>query len=259
MKQILSAMVILFGASLVRAEVKTRTIEYTYEGTKLVGFLAYDDAHKDKKPGVLVVHEWWGLNDYAKERAKALAKLGYVAFCPDMYGEGATTEHPEDAGKMSTLVRNNVKIWQGRANAGLKILASQPEVDSSKLAAIGYCFGGSTALELAYSGANLKAVCTFHAGLPTPSETDAKAIKAKVLVCNGADDTFVSAASIKNFKAALTQAGVDLQFENYPGAVHSFTVAEADKRKLPGMAYNKAADEKSWQQMQDLFHKVFAK
>lgn len=251
--------VVTLTAGVSPAAVVTKTIDYEYDGTKLKGFLAYDDTVKEKRPGVLVVHEWWGLNDYAKERCKKLAEHGYVAFACDMYGDGKFTEHPDDAGKMATAVRMNLKLWRGRAEAGLKQLASQPNVDPAKLAAIGYCFGGSTCLQLAYSGADLKAVATFHAALPTPTPEEAKAIKAKLLICNGADDTFISEKSINDFKEALKNAGVHFTFENFPGAVHSFTVPDADKVGLKGMKYDKAADEKSWKMMLDLFKETLGK
>jgi dienelactone hydrolase len=173
------------------AAVVTRSVEYEYGGVKLKGFLASDDAQKGKRPGVLVVHEWWGLNDYAKMRCKELAEAGYVAFAPDMYGGGKVTEHPADAGKMASVVRQNVKVWRGRAQAGLDVLKSQPGVDPDRLAAIGYCFGGTTALQLAAGGADLKAVATFHAALPKLTVDEAKKIRAKVLICHGADDLFV--------------------------------------------------------------------
>ena len=160
---------------------------------------------------------------------------------------------------MATAVRENLKNWRGRAEAGLKQLASQPNVDSTKLAAIGYCFGGSTCLELAYSGADLKAVATFHAALPTPTEEEAKAIHAKLYIANGADDSFVSQNSIDAFKAALDKAKVDYKFENFPDTVHSFTVPGADKHMIKGMKYNKAADEKSWKEMQALFKETLGK
>jgi dienelactone hydrolase len=235
------------------AAVVTKQIDYEYDGTKLKGFLAYDDANKDKRPGVLVVHEWWGLDQYARDRCKQLAELGYVAFAGDMYGEGKSVDHPDDARKMATAVRENVKVWRGRAAAALKVLAEQPNVDPSKLAAIGYCFGGSTCLELAYSGADLKAVATFHAGLPTPTPEEAKAIKARLYIANGADDTFIPEKAINAFKEALDKAGVKYKFDNFPGAVHSFTVPHADKVGLKGMKYDKAADEKSWKEMLALF------
>ena len=249
----------LVAVSIASAAVKTKTISYEHDGVTLKGYLAWDDAAEGKRPGVLVVHEWWGLNDYARKRAEMLADLGYVAFACDMYGDGKSTEHPKEAGEMASAVRKNVKEWQARAQAGLKVLTSQEQVDSKKLAAIGYCFGGSTALQLAYSGADLSAVATFHAALPTPSEEQAKAIKARILVCHGADDKFIQPKSIEQFKAGLDGAKVKYQFESYPGAVHSFTVAEADKKNHQGMKYNAEADKKSWQQMKDLFKDAFGK
>jgi len=252
-----AAVTLIAGAA--QAAVVTKVVEYDYDGTKLKGFLAYDDAVKEKRPGVLVVHEWWGLNEYAKDRCKALAQLGYVAFAPDMYGDGKTTEHPDDARKMTTAVRENVKVWRGRAEAGLKQLKAQPTVDADKLAAIGYCFGGSTCLQLAYSGADLKAVATFHAGLPKPAPEEAKAIRAKVLVCNGDADTFISADSIKAFRTALDDAKVKYEFVGYKDVVHSFTVPDADKANLKGMKYDKAADADSWKKMQELFKETLGK
>lgn len=251
--------VLLLFSSSAMAEVKTKTIEYDYDGAKLKGFLAYDDAVKGKRPGVLVVHEWWGLNDYAKRRATMLAEMGYVAFCADMYGDGRNTEHPEEAGKFATEVRNNLKMWQGRAQAGLKVLQQQAQVDPKRIAAIGYCFGGSTALQLAYTGADLAAVATFHAALPVPTSDQARAIKPRILICHGGADSFIPDKTIKDFKAALENARVVYQFESYPGVVHSFTVPDVEKKGVAGLKYDAAADAKSWQQMQDLFRTVFGK
>jgi dienelactone hydrolase len=241
------------------AAVVTKVIDYEHDGAKLKGFLAYDDAAKDKRPGVLVVHEWWGLDDYAKDRCKQLAGLGYVAFAVDMYGEGKTANHPDDARKMATAVRENVKTWRGRAEAGLKQLTSQPNVDATKIAAIGYCFGGSTCLQLAYSGADLKAVATFHAALPTPTADEARAIKAKLYIAHGADDFFIPKESITAFKEKLDNAKVKYTFESFPGVVHSFTVPGADKVGMKGMKYDKAADEKSWKEMLALFKETLGK
>jgi dienelactone hydrolase len=252
-------LVLVLAGGTAAAEVKTKVIEYEHEGTKCKGVLAYDDAVRGKQPAVLVFHEWWGLDDYAKKRAEQLAGLGYVAFAADMYGEGKVVDHPKDAGKMAQAVRMNQKAWQGRALAALTVLQAQENVDPEKVAAIGYCFGGSTALVLAYSGAPLKAVATFHAALPTPTAEQAKAIKCPILVCHGADDSFISQDSIDKFKGALDAAKVKYQFESYAGAVHSFTVPGADKRELKGMAYNEAADKKSWQQMRDLFKETLGK
>ena len=255
----MAATVLLAGTA--PAAVVTRVIDYEHNGTKLKGFLAFDDSIKAKQPGVLVFPEWWGLNDYAKIRAQQLAELGYVAFAADLYGDGKVIDvaHPQDAQKMATALRTNVKTWRGRAEAALKQLTSQPNVDAAKLAAIGYCLGGSTALQLAYSGADLKAVATFHAALPTPSAEDAKAIKAKLYVANGADDKFIPEKAIDDFKKALDAAKVMYKFESFPGTVHSFTVPDADKANNPGMKYNKDADEKSWSAMKALFKQQLGK
>lgn len=241
------------------AAVVTEVVEYEFDGVKLKGYLAHDDAVKGKRPGVLVVHEWWGLNDYAKERCRALAAAGYVAFAVDMYGDGKTTEHPADAKKMADLTRENVKVWRGRAAAGLKQLAARPEVDAANLAAIGYCFGGSTCLQLAYSGADLKAVVTYHAALPKPTAEEARAIRPRVLVCHGADDFFISADSIKAFRAALDEARTKYEFVSYKDAVHSFTVPGADKLNIKGMKYDRAADEDSWKRTLALFKDALGK
>src|SRR5262245_58284081 len=257
--RLLAGLLIFSLAGTTSAAVKTTDVQYEHDGTKLKGFVAFDDSATGKRPGVLVFPEWWGLNDYAKERARQLAEMGYVAFAADMYGEGKVTNHPEDARKMATEVRMNQAAWLGRAQAALKVLQADAHVDPDNIAAIGYCFGGSTALVLAYSGTPIKAVSTFHAALPTPTPEQAKAIKAQILVNHGADDTFVSKESIDKFKEALDAAGTKYKFESYPGAVHSFTVKEADKVGIKGMAYNESADTKSWQATQQLFKGTFTK
>jgi dienelactone hydrolase len=254
----LALLVLLAGhAALARAALKTRTVTYKHDGVSFKGHLAWDDASKGKRPGVLVLHEWWGLNDYARKRAEQLAGLGYVAFAADMYGEGKATEHPKEAGKMASAVRKNIKTWQGRARAGLKVLQDDERVDAKRIAAIGYCFGGSTALQLAYTGADLAAVVTFHAALPVPSEEEARAIKARVLICHGAADSFIPEATIQKVRAALEGAGVDYQMVYYGGAQHSFTVKGVDKVGVKGLKYNAAADRRSWAEMRRLFGEVF--
>jgi dienelactone hydrolase len=259
LRLLLPVLLLAADAGLAHGAVVVQRIKYRYGGVTLQGFLAWDNAIQGKRPGVLVVHEWWGLNEYAEKRAKDLAKLGYVAFAADMYGEGKTTEHPKEAMQFAGEVRKNVKVWQGRARAGLKILRDNPHVDPDRLAAIGYCFGGSTALELAYSGADLKAVVTFHAALPVPDPEQAKAIKAKVMICHGAADKFIPEDTIQKFRAALEEARVDYQMIYFGGAVHSFSVPGADRHKLPGIAYNAEADRRSWRYMQVLFREVFGK
>jgi dienelactone hydrolase len=243
------------------AEAAVQTKEITYKAGQVTakGFLAWDDAVKGPRPGVLVVHEWWGLNDYARHRAEQLAQLGYVALAADMYGDGKSTTHPDEAGQMAKQVRDNLPEWRQRAEAGLDTLKAQPQCDKTRLAAIGYCFGGSTALQLAFSGADLKAVATFHAALPPPTPEDVRRTKATLLICHGADDKFIPDASIKAFREALDKGGVKYEFISYPGAVHSFTVPEADKVGNPGMKYNKTADEDSWKRMKALFAEKFGK
>lgn len=233
-------------ASPAAAAVQSRPVDYQVGDVTCKGYLAWDDAVTGKRPGVLVVHEWWGLNDYARRRADELAALGYVAFACDMYGDGRTVEHPQDAGKMASEVRANVQEWRRRAAEALKVLTTQPECDAEHLAAIGYCFGGSTALQLAYSGADLDAVVTFHAALPTPTAAEAKQIKASVQIHHGAQDSFIPEESIQQFRAALDAAGVDWNMIYHAGAVHGFTVKEADGRGMPGLKYNAAADRRSW-------------
>jgi dienelactone hydrolase len=259
MRTLLALLAVAGAATAAPAAVQTKVVEYTHDGATHKGFLAYDDAKAEKRPGVLVLHEWWGLNEDAKNRAKMLAELGYVAFCGDMYGEGKVVDHPKDAGAMATAVRKDVQAWRAKARAALDTLKKQPNVDPERLAAIGYCFGGSTALQLAYSGAELDAVVTFHAALPAPTAEEAKNIKARILVCHGADDTFIPEAAITKFKAALDGAKVKYQFESYPGAVHSFTVKGIDEKMVKGLAYNAEADKKSWEQMQALFKEALGK
>ena len=250
---------VLCSQTLTSAAVQTKTISYKVGDLECQGFLAWDDAVKDARPGVLVVHEWWGLNDYARGRAKQLAELGYVAFACDMYGEGKNVDHPKEAGEMATKVRANVDDWRKRATAALEVLKSQPQCDKSKLAAMGYCFGGSTALQLAYTGADLKAVATFHAALPAPTAAEAKAIKARLLICNGADDSFITADTIKKFRDPLDAAKVNYEFISYTGAHHSFTVADSDRHGDANMKYNKTADEESWKALKKLLNETLGK
>jgi len=256
-KLVASLAALLFCQTTARAEVKTETVTYKHGEQTFKGYLAWDDAMKAKRPGVLVVHEWWGLNDYARKRAEQLAKMGYIAFAPDMYGDGKTTEHPKEAGEMAGMVRKNQKEWRDRALAGLKILRDNPHVDSGKLAAIGYCFGGSTALQLAYASPDIKAAVSFHGALPIPDTKLDKVITAKILICHGADDSFISEETIQKVRAAYKELGVDYEMIYLGGAVHSFTVPGAEQRGLKGMAYNAAADRRSWAAMKELFHEVF--
>lgn len=259
MRQLMIGLVVMLLAASAEAAVQTKTVSYKHGDLECKGFLAWDDAVEGKRPGVLVVHEWWGLDEYARSRAAQLAKLGYVAFACDMYGDGKVAEHPDDARKMAGVVRMNVETWRKRAQVSLDVLKAQPQCDGGKLAAIGYCFGGSTALQLAYTGADLKAVATFHAALPAPTADEAKSLKARVLICHGGADTFIPEMAIKSFRGPLDKAGTKYEFVAYPGVVHSFTVPGTDARNLPGMKYDKQADEDSWKRMTKLFAEQFGK
>jgi dienelactone hydrolase len=187
------------------AEVRTKIIEYKDGEATLKGMLAWDDATSGKRPGVLVVHEWWGLNDYAKYRAKRLAEEGYIAFALDMYGDDKVTKHAEEAGAWAKQVAGNIEGWRARANRGLEVLKEQPQVDASNVAAIGYCFGGSTVMQMAYAGSDVKAVVSFHGSLP-PAGEEVTSIKPRVLVAHGRDDGFIPAERVIAFQDALDRA-----------------------------------------------------
>jgi dienelactone hydrolase len=238
----------------------TKEVTYSSDGTTLKGFLAYNGSVEGKRPGIIVVHEWWGLNNYARHRAEMLAKLGYVALAIDMYGNGRTAEHPDNAGKFAAAVMQQMDTARARFNAGLKLLKEEPQTDSSKIAAIGYCFGGGIVLRMALSGSSLDGVVSFHGDLPTEAVKNPGQVKAKLLVCNGAADPFNPEKKVDAFKKAMDSGGINYKFINYPGAEHSFTNPAADslgkKFNLP-LAYNKEADENSWAEMQKFFNTIF--
>jgi dienelactone hydrolase len=251
---------LIMGLNNVQAEIKTETVSYDYEGVKFQGAMVYDDSIKGKRPGVMVVHEWWGLNEYAKERSAMLAKMGYIAFACDLYGEGKLAKHPTEAGQMAGEVRKNAAVWNGRALKSLKVLQENPMVDASKLAVIGYCFGGQTAMNIALSGADVVAVASFHGAMPSnPTVEKAKKVKGKILICHGADDTFIPEAAIKQFRDALDSAKTSYEFIAYPGAVHSFTVPNAGDANVKGLAYNEKADKSSWESLTKLLKESFGK
>jgi dienelactone hydrolase len=244
------------------AEIKVQHIEYSDGDIKLEGVLAYDDAATGKRPGVLVCHEWWGNNEYSESRARQLAELGYVAFALDMYGKGKSTTDAKQAGEWAGKLNSDPKAMRERAALGLAKLAEDSHTDASKLAVIGYCMGGTVALELARSGAkyteNLKAIVPFHAStIAAKNPADNHNIKGAVLVCHGQDDTFVKPEQITDFHKQLKEAGIDYEFISFAGAVHAFTNPGADKSNLPGVAYNEKADKRSWSAMKDLFNEVF--
>jgi dienelactone hydrolase len=257
MKHILFSILVLSLAVTANAKVVSQPVEYNHNGTVLEGYLAYDDAVKGKQPGVLVVHEWWGLNDYVRGRVEKLAKLGYVAFALDMYGKGIWTKEPQKAKELSGHLRGK-PIMRQRASAGLEILRNNSRVDPGRIAAIGYCFGGTTVLELAYSGADLAGVVSFHGGLTAAKVDDRNRIKARFLICHGADDGFISAEAIQAFQDGMRESGADWQMIYFGGAVHSFTNPAADQVGIKGIAYNKKADERSWKFMQTFFVEIFS-
>ncbi|MEQ1532640.1 MAG: dienelactone hydrolase family protein [Sideroxydans sp.] len=235
------------------AAVQGEEVSYSANGTTMKGYIAYDDAVKGKRPAVLVVHEWWGHNDYARKRANMLAELGYVALAVDMYGDGKQAQHPDDAGKFATEVSKNKPMAKARFEAAMKVLRKNPHVDSHKLAAVGYCFGGSVVLNMARAGEDLKGVASFHGGLSTDAPAEAGKVKAQVRSFTGADDKMIPAAQVEAFKQEMEKAGVKYQAVVYPGAMHSFTNPAADeygkKFNMP-LAYNAEADKDSWAQLQ---------
>ena len=259
MKYFLSLLVILILLSSIntQAALRTEVVEYKHGDIVLEGYLAYDDAVKGKRPGIIVVHEWWGLNPYARMRTEQLAKLGYIAFAIDMYGKGVRAKDPAEAGTLSGIYRGNRPLMRSRANAGLEVLRNHPLANVNRIAAIGYCFGGTVVLEMARSGAELAGVVSFHGGLSTPNPSDAKNIKGKVLVLHGADDPAVPPDQVIAFQDELRKAGVDWQMVSYGGAVHSFTNPEAGNDPSRGAAYNEKADKCSWEAMKTFFGEIF--
>jgi len=246
---------LLFGMN-TNAALHTRTIDYKQGDTTCEGYLAYDDALKGPRPGVLVVHDWMGCDGYAKMRADMLARLGYVAFAADIYGKGIRPASPQEAMAQVRTFKGDRALLRARVNAALDVLKKQPQCDPKRVAAIGYCFGGTTVLELARSGADIAGIVSFHGGLDTPTR-DANNIKCKVLICHGADDPHVPATDIAALQDELRKAGVDWQMIYYSGAVHAFTRPDAGNDNSKGAAYNKKADERSWQAMEDFFAEIF--
>ncbi len=235
----------------------------TYKAGNFImqGYLAYDDSIVGKRPGILVVHEWWGLNEYARERARMLAQLGYTAFAVDMYGDGKQADHPDKAAEFSAAVRQNLPAATKRFTAAMEVLKKNPTVDPEQIGAIGYCFGGGVVLEMARQGLDLDAVVSFHGSLSTDNPAKPGEIKARILICNGADDKMTTQADIEAFKKEMDAAGVDYKFITYPNAKHSFTNPGADiyaeKFNIP-VGYNAAADKKSWQDMEKFLQQTFA-
>ena len=257
MKTTITFILAMTGLISVHAKIVTQTIEYKQGDITLEGFLAYDDSISGKRPGVLVVHQWMGLTDYEKHRAEQLAQLGYVAFCADIYGKGVRPKDTNEAGAQAGKYKSDRALLRARVNAGLDALEKNELVDTTRIAAIGYCFGGTTVIELARSGANIAGVVSFHGGLDSPTPADGKYIKCKILVCHGADDPFEKPADLAAFEDEMRQAKVDWVLIKYGGAVHSFTQPMAGSDNSTGAAYNERADRRSWAAMKMFFAGIF--
>jgi dienelactone hydrolase len=238
------------------AEVKTRVVDYAQAGTPLQGMIAWNDAQAGKRPAVLIVHEWWGHNDHARNQARRLAEAGYVAFALDMYGKGKLAAHPDDAMKFMAEATKDPAVVKARFDAALALLKADPHVDATQIAAIGYCFGGGVVLNMAAAGEDLVAVVTFH-GVLSALGAVPPGLKPRVLVLSGADDPEVPPEMVEAFKKKMTAAGADYKVILYPGARHSFTNPDADKVGMPQLAYNADADKASFAAMLALFKQVF--
>ncbi len=261
MSKILMGLASLYIALVVgpsaRAEIVGDVLTYSHQGTALEGYLAYDNALKGPLPAVLLVHEWWGHNAYIEKRAKDYAALGYVAFALDMYGKGVTTSSPEEATKLSKPFYEDRNFFRSRLKAGLDQLLAQKFVNQKRVAVLGYCFGGTGALELARSGADVVGAISFHGGLATPlPANEAGQIKGKVLVLNGAEDPMVKPEERAQFMDEMRKAGADWQFVEFGGAVHAFTNPGTDAFKIPGVGYNAAADRRSFAMSREFLREV---
>jgi len=253
----ISLIATLMSTSTTRAAVQTKTIEYKQADATLEGYMAWDDAQPGPRPGVLIVHDWMGPSEFTESHARKLAEMGFVALAVDIYGKGIRPKSPQEAGQQAMKFKNDRTSLRARVNAGLDVLKSDPHCDPAKIAAIGYCFGGTTVLELARSGADIRGVVSFHGGLDSPTPEDGKNIRCKVLVLHGADDPNVPPKDVAAFQQEMRSAGVDWQFVAYGGAVHAFTNPKAGDNPARGVAYNAAADRRSWEAMKDFFAEVF--
>jgi dienelactone hydrolase len=254
--------VLLLGISLagtVDARIVGKEVTYKAGGTTMKGYIAYDNSLTRRRPGVLVVHEWWGLNDYARIRARQIAKLGYTALAVDMYGNGQQADHPKDAGAFASRIRKNLPLMKQRFEAALRLLKDHDTVLNNHIAAIGYCFGGGVVLEMARQGERLDGVVSFHGSLSTQHPAQKGKVRAEILVLNGGADPFTTPDQIAAFKQEMDQAGVKYTFISYPGAKHAFTNPAAtflgNKFNLP-LEYNKDADEASWKEMRRFLARV---
>lgn len=255
-------LLLLGAAAAAQAELRTQALDYSVGATRMTGYLAYDDAASAPRPGVLVVHEWWGHNDYARKRAEMLAELGYVALALDMYGEGKVAEHPDNAKAFMQAIVSDMPEAERRFNAARELLQRQPNVDQERIAALGYCFGGGMVLHMARIGTDLDAVVSYHGGLATQTPAAPGAVKARVLVFNGADDAMVTAEQVEGFEREMDAANAFYEFVNYSDVKHSFTNPAADsyaQRFGFPLQYNAEADAASWRRTQEFLQEVFAR
>ena len=257
MKSLLTIMLACACAAVARADIHSEMLQYEQGGTALEGYLAYDTAIHGKRPAVLIIHQWKGLTGYEKKRADMLAKLGYTAFALDIYGKDARPKNTQEAGAVAGRYKQDRALLRARAEAGLAVLQKQAQTDPKRIAAIGYCFGGTAVIELARSGADIAGVVSFHGGLDSPRPADGKNIKCKVLALHGADDPHVPAQDVAAFEDEMRQARVDWQLVKYGGAVHSFTDWSAGDNVRAGAAYNEKADHRSWEDMKQFFAEIF--
>ncbi|MCW1885287.1 dienelactone hydrolase family protein [Luteolibacter flavescens] len=250
----------LMAAASASAAIVEKTVEYQHDGVTLEGYHVYDDAVEGKRPAVLVIHQWTGLSDYEKERSRQLAGLGYNVFAADIYGKGIRPVPPA-AGQEAGKYKGDRKLFRGRLDAGLAELKKDERTDASKIAAVGYCFGGTGVLELARSGADIAGVVSFHGGLDAAEGLGATkgGVKAKVLVCHGAVDPYVPAEQVTAFGKEMEDSGADWQLLAYGHAVHSFTQKKAGDDPSKGSAYNEKADKRSWEAMKSFFAEIFGK
>jgi len=253
----MAAALLALAGTAARAEVRTKVIDYSQGDTPLQGVLAWDDAAKGKRPGVLVIHEWWGQNEHARKQAVRLAKAGYVGFALDMYGKGKVATHPEDAKAFMLEASKDPAVVRARFEAAKKLLEEQPQVDPKRIGAVGYCFGGNVALNMARAGEDLGAVATFHAAVPSADQPVAGKVKPRILINTGGADPMVPKAQVDAFVKELKDAGANISVITYPNAKHSFTNPDAAKAGMDALAYDADADTRSWDASMKMFREAF--